>query len=73
MDLKCKELTNVQQYICLSGACTEPPVRETVTQLKREQRTQRLRSVVHANSGTSFSRKKASVKQQSIPSYSVFQ
>ena len=48
-------------------------MRETVTQLKREQRTQGLSSVVHANSGTSFSRKKASVKQQSIPSYSVFQ
>ena len=34
LNVKCKELTNVQQYVCPRGAGTEPPVRETVAQSK---------------------------------------
>lgn len=28
LDMKCKELTNMQQYVCHQRATTEPPVRE---------------------------------------------
>ena len=28
LDMKCKELTNMQQYVCHQRAATEPPVRE---------------------------------------------
>ena len=46
LDVECKELTNVQQYVCPQGADTKPPVRETVTQSKGGQCSQRFRSVV---------------------------
>ena len=73
LNVKCKELTNVQQYVCPRGAGTEPPVRETVAQSKGGQRAQRVRSVVHALARTSFSGERPSVEQQSVPSYSGFQ
>ena len=34
LDVKCKEFTNVQQYVSPQGAGTEPPVKKTVTQSK---------------------------------------
>ena len=64
LNVKCKELTNVQQYVCPQGAGTEPPVKETVAQPKRGQRSQIIRSVVHALARTSFSGERPSVKQQ---------
>ena len=67
LHVKCKELTNVQQYVCFRGAGAEPPVRKTVAQSKVGQRSQRVRSVVHALRRTSFSEKRPSVKQQNIP------
>ena len=73
MDVKCKELANVHQYVCPQGASTEPPVRETVAQLKGTQHPQRVRAVVHVLSRTSFTRERPSVEQQSVPSYSGFQ
>ena len=40
VNVKYKELTNVQQYVCPQGAGTEPPVKETVAQSKRGKRSQ---------------------------------
>ena len=71
--MKYKELTNVRQYVCLQGAGTDPPVGETVAQLKEGQHPQRVRSVVHALERTSYSGERPSVEQQSFPSYSGFQ
>ena len=30
LDVKCKDFTNVKQYVCPQGAATEPAVMETV-------------------------------------------
>ena len=64
---------NTQQYVCPQGAGTEPPVRETITQSKREQRPHIFRSVVHALARTSFSGEKPSVEEKNFPSDSGFQ
>ena len=61
--MKCKELTNVQQYVCPREAGTEATVMETATQPKGGQRPQRARSVVHAPARTSFSGEIPSVEQ----------
>ena len=70
--MKCKELTNVQQYVCPGGAGTKPQVRETLTQSKGGQTPKRLRSVVYALARTSFSGERPSVEHPSVPSYSGF-
>ena len=64
VNVKYKELTNVQQYVCPQGTGTEPPLKETVAQSKRGQCSQIIRSVVHALARTIFSGERPSVKQQ---------
>ena len=73
LNVKCEKLTKLQEYVCLWEAGSEPPVRETVTQSKEGQRSQIVRSIVHALARTSFSGERPWVEQQSIPSYSGFQ
>ena len=73
LNVKCKELTNVQQYVCPGGAGTGAPVRETVVQSKGGQRPQRVRSAFHTLARTSFSGERPSVERQRVPSYSGFQ
>ena len=73
MDVKCKELTKGQQYVCPRGAGSEPPLRETVALSKAVQRPQRFRSAIYAIARTSFSGERHSGEQQSVPSYVGFQ
>ena len=73
LDVKCKELTAVQQYVLPPGADREPPIRERVHRVKEGQRTQRLRSVIHAVARSSSSGERPSVETQIVPSYAGFQ
>ena len=73
LEEKCKELTDVRQYVCPQGASNEPPVRSAVTQPIAGIYAQRFRSVIHTLSRMNANGERPSVEDQNVPSYSGFQ